>query len=105
MADVLTAHNDNHRSGDVLRLDGGDGRSDTKSTNNVKKTLDNRDVENDKFTETIRSINGNNEHHKAVNLKNGSSSFIDIEKQNGNKMISEKDIETIDRNSNRYTVT
>lgn len=105
MADVLTTNNENHRSGDVLRLDGGDGRSDTKSTNNVKKTLDNRDVENDKFTESIRSVNGNNDNHQGVNLKNGSSSFIDIEKQNGNKVTSENDIETIDRNSNRYTVT
>lgn len=99
-------NNENHRSGDVLRLDGGDDRSDTKITNNVTKALDNRTVENGKFTESTKPINGNSEHIQGINLKNGSSSFIDIEKQNGNKVTSENDIETIDRNSNRsYTVT
>lgn len=103
LADVLTSNNGNHRSGDVLRLDGGDGPSDSKSKINGKEMLDNRDGENDKFSGLSKSINGNSKH---ISEKTNSSSFIDVEKQNGNKVISENDIQTIDKNSNKsYNVT
>lgn len=87
-------------------MDGGDDRSDSKNIKNVKKTVDNRNGEHDKFSEIAKPINGNTEHIQETNLKNSSSSFIDVEKQNGNKVTSENDIGTIDRNSNRsFTVT
>lgn len=111
LADASTSNNGNHQNEDVLRSDGGDGRSDPKSIVNGKEILDNRAGESDKFLELAKPINGNNEHivaldEKETNLKSISSSFIDVEKQNGNKVTSENAIRTIDTNSNRsHTVT
>lgn len=79
-----------------------DDRTDAK---NGKKPMQNQHIENDKIAATSSTIiNGNKENIRDKNLKNSSSSFIDMEKQNGNKVTSEN--ETIDTNSNRsYTVT
>lgn len=101
LAEVLPSNNDNHQNGD-----GGDDRSDTKSSPKVKKPTDNHRADTEKFDEITKPINGNTEHTEDKNLKNSSASFIDNEKVNGNKVTSENDIKTIDRNSNRsYTLT
>ncbi|XP_037040144.1 tudor and KH domain-containing protein homolog [Bradysia coprophila] len=94
-ADIITSNSGHSRSTeDVLRLDGG-------SDSNTKKVEKNHRDESDKFAEIVKPINGNHEPVPKSNLKNSSSSFIDTEKQNGNKVTSAKDMGTVDRNSNR----
>lgn len=77
-------------SEDIRRLDGG---SDSKT---VKKADKSHRDESDKFAEIVKPINGNHEPVPKPNVKNSSSSFIDMEKQNGNKVTN-----AVDKNSNR----
>lgn len=77
-------------SGDIRRPDGG---SDSKT---VKKADESHRDESDKFAEIVKPINGNHEPVPKSNVKNSSSSFIDMEKQNGNKVTN-----AVDKNSNR----
>jgi len=107
LADGITSTDGINRSGDVLRSDGVDDRSDSKGIKNVKKTGNNHYNGSNKLSATSdTTMNGNKENMKNTNLKTISSSFIDTEKQNGNKVTSENNTESIDRNSNSsYTVT
>lgn len=89
LADVVASNSSNSRSSeDIRRPDGG---TDSKS---VKKAEKSQRDESDKFAEIVKPINGN--HEPMSNLKNSSTSFIDTEKQNGNKVTN-----AVDRNSNR----
>ncbi|KAJ6650169.1 hypothetical protein Bhyg_05414 [Pseudolycoriella hygida] len=92
--------NGNYRSENVLRLDGGDDRLDPMNEDIAKENFGEHNTENDTFSGATKKFNANKQRIE-INTKNSSSCFIDMEKQNGNKMPSENDNQSVDTNLNR----